>query len=332
MSTMRELLLVAVLALASSVQALAQAATASGAAAPELSAPAPAAQAEAGVQAFAGATAVRAVSFAGGGLSPSLDVAAAPGVRFGLELVPAGPARGAPLVLEAVLTRPGDEGEASATRWFVAARAGEPVQCVFEFAYAWEAAPGAWTMTVFRDEKELARAAFTVSRAPALSQEQGQNEAAKPKANGPKPPNAGVAPAPAQNAKRSGSPEASLPAPPRISPAQPKSTPPPAEKAQPRSRLVGGAPGRTVHALIAGSYSTEAKALWMAAFFKQRGVAACVRLEKRGGRSLWQVVAGWKDTREAALAAKRELAPVAGDDVLVRAMAASELEKGLECR
>jgi hypothetical protein len=95
---------------------------------------------------------------------------------------------------------------------------------------------------------------------------------------------------------------------------------------------VGGAPSRTVHALVAGTYSTEAKAQWMAAFFKQRGVSACVREDKRAGRSLWQVVAGWKDTREAALAAKRELAPVAGDDVLVRAMTAAELEKGLTCR
>ena len=94
---------------------------------------------------------------------------------------------------------------------------------------------------------------------------------------------------------------------------------------------LAGAPGKRVQVLVAGVYSEEARALWVAAFLKKRGVKACVRVEDRGGKKRWSLVAGWRDTPEEAKRAKDELTPTVGEIVIVP-MSAADLEKGLQCR
>lgn len=89
--------------------------------------------------------------------------------------------------------------------------------------------------------------------------------------------------------------------------------------------------GRRVQVLVAGVYSEEARALWVAAFLKKSGVKACVRVEDRGGKKRWSLVAGWRDTPEEAKRAKDELTPSVGEIVIVP-MSAADLEKGLQCR
>lgn len=89
--------------------------------------------------------------------------------------------------------------------------------------------------------------------------------------------------------------------------------------------------GRRVQVLVAGVYSEEARALWVAAFLKKSGVKACVRVEDRGGKKRWSLVAGWRDTPEEARRAKDELTPSVGEIVIVP-MSAADLEKGLQCR
>jgi len=92
-----------------------------------------------------------------------------------------------------------------------------------------------------------------------------------------------------------------------------------------------GASGKRVQVLVAGVYSEEARALWVAAFLRKSGVKACVRMEDRGGKKRWSLVAGWRDTPEEARRAKEELTPTVGEIVIVP-MNASDLEKGLQCR
>ncbi|MFP5220954.1 MAG: hypothetical protein ACLGSA_01555 [Acidobacteriota bacterium] len=91
------------------------------------------------------------------------------------------------------------------------------------------------------------------------------------------------------------------------------------------------ASGKRVQVLVAGVYSEEARALWVAAFLQKRGVKACVRADERSGKKRWSLVAGWRDTPEEARRAKDELAPTVGEIVIV-SMSAAELEKGLQCR
>ena len=93
---------------------------------------------------------------------------------------------------------------------------------------------------------------------------------------------------------------------------------------------MGGDPSRQVFALVAGSYSEEARALWVASFLRASGHEACVRRETLKGRQLWAVVAGWRETRDEARQARDELAKATGD-ALVRPMKAGDLEKGLAC-
>jgi len=92
-----------------------------------------------------------------------------------------------------------------------------------------------------------------------------------------------------------------------------------------------GVSGKRVQVLVAGVYSEEARALWVAAFLKKSGVKACVRVEDRGGKKRWSLVAGWRDTPEEARRAKDELTPSVGEIVIVP-MSAVEFEKGLQCR
>jgi len=97
------------------------------------------------------------------------------------------------------------------------------------------------------------------------------------------------------------------------------------------SKELAGASGKRVQVLVAGVYSEEARALWVAAFLRKGGVKACVRMEDRGGKKRWSLVAGWRDTPDEARRAKEELTPTVGEIVIVP-MNAAELEKGLQCR
>ncbi len=102
----------------------------------------------------------------------SRDVAAYPGMRFGLEVVAEGAPKGAHVVLEARLIRPGDAEGAPPIRWLIPARIGYPVQSVWEFAYDWEVQPGVWTMEVVSGDASSGPVSFTVvaGQAPAQSQ------------------------------------------------------------------------------------------------------------------------------------------------------------------
>lgn len=96
-------------------------------------------------------------------------------------------------------------------------------------------------------------------------------------------------------------------------------------------RVVGGKPNRRVYALMGGAYSEEARALRVVSGLKARGVAPCLRVDSKKGKKLWHVVAGWRDSPEAAQKAKAELLSVLGE-VFVQPMSAKELETGLTCR
>lgn len=272
-------------------------------------------------------------------------IAAAPGVRFGLDVVPEGTPQGAPVVLEVRLTRDQDPPDAPDIRWQVAARVGTPARCAWEFASDWEIVPGVWTMTVYYEDKELASASFDVARAeappvaqsPAPAPDQAplakRPEARQAKSPPQSPDRAAPSATGAAKTRKAG--EAQPPAPGDKPPVAAKAEAPsrvqPSPSPQPAGGPVGGRSDRRVYALLAGSFSTEARAQWVAAFLKGQGARACVRVQDRDGRKLWTVVAGWRDTPEDARRARDELAPLAGD-VLVRAMSAGELEKGMECR
>lgn len=103
------------------------------------------------------------------------------------------------------------------------------------------------------------------------------------------------------------------------------------DQTAPAPKRTASPPDRRVQVLVAGVYSEEARALWVAAFLKKSGVKACVRVEDRGGKKRWSLVAGWRDTPEEARRAKDELTPTVGEIVIVP-MSAADLEKGLQCR
>ena len=262
------------------------------------------------------------VTFAGeeGKPGPVQVVAGKPGVRFGLELVPEGSPPGAPVVLEVRLLRPGDSEDAPSPRWLVAARVGQPAACLWEFAYDWEVKPGVWTMTVSHESVVLATEPFTVTREESQIRPQDKdNKAPEPVKAADAVPDRGslkTADTGPQARKSPAESESSL----TKQPVQPNG-----------KRLVGGQPDRRVYALIGGTYSEEDRALWMASLLKNRGVQPCVRIEERGGRRLWSLVAGWRDSLEEAKEAKQKLAPLMGDMVVVP-MTAGNLEKGLQCR
>lgn len=131
---------------------------------------------------------------------------------------------------------------------------------------------------------------------------------------------------------------APLPAPAALSPPEPHGgvqTRPPAPAQAPKpprqaARIVDGPQERTLHVLVGGVYSEEARALWVTVFLGKQGVKACVREEQSGQRKLWAVITGWRDTAGEALALKLEQAQAVGD-IFLRAMTAAELNKGLVC-
>lgn len=319
----------------------------------------------------AGVTGARVVSIGEmGKTSPvagaQTDIAGGPGIRFGMELVPEGTPQGAPVVLEARLKRPDDPQDAPPMRWLVAARIGIPVLSVWEFAYDWEVEPGVWTMNVSHEDTVLATATFMVVQPDPQAQAQTPPQslpspkpakpdtaktetqktgAAKPDTDkteasrqGPAKPDQQKPAAPTQDVG---------PSAPQKQPVTDKSAAPPQkdrpakpladvqgqgasqDKAAPKD--LAGASGKRVQVLVAGVYSEEARALWVAAFLRKSGVKACVRMEDRGGKKRWSLVAGWRDTPEEARRAKEELTPTVGEIVIVP-MSASDLEKGLQCR
>lgn len=292
-------------------------------------------------------------------------VAAAPGVSLGLVLTPPGEPPGAPLVLEISLeiglARP-SAPHAPAVRWQAAAYAGSPVRLTWEFAYPFEIQAGTWTMRVSQNGRELVSAAFEVTPA----QEDSPGPAAKPDAAPGAPPSMTQAPPPSSPSGRK-----TPTTPPPMEPVQPPAATPggktsaaPPENGKPATAghtgseskppvpsshaakpaapepgktppraasIIGGDPARRVYAVLAGTYSEEARALWVAAFLKERGARACLRKKVKDGRTLYAVVAGWSDTREDAEKLRRVIDGVAPGSLAVP-FAAGELEAGLSCR
>lgn len=279
-----------------------------------------------------------------------LAVEGAPGARLSLDFTAPGAPGGPPVVLDVELKRPADTEQEGPLRWSLAALPGAPAQAVWEFAFPWEAQPGPWRLSVFQQGREVASALFDVTAPPQPPQafDAGPDNAADAPPTAPaqpKRPDPGAPPAArAQPAEPSPSKLPPVkPAPqavqPQASPTKPDSAvqaapaaprQPDAPKPAPRKRAVGGDPSRQVFALVAGSYSEEARALWVASFLRASGHEACVRRETLKGRQLWAVVAGWRDTRDEARQARDELAKATGD-ALVRPMKAGDLEKGLVC-
>lgn len=149
------------------------------------------------------------------------DVAAAPGVRFGVVFEVQGKPTGGPVVIEAGLVPPGDA--AVAQRWFVPAVVGEQAQAVASFVYGWEAVPGPWRLTLSEDGRVLAEQTFHVGGGPRTSAD---HAAAPPSLSAPAQlPVQALPPAPAQalvTAREappmtSGSPAAAAPATPAVS-------------------------------------------------------------------------------------------------------------------
>lgn len=276
-----------------------------------------------------------------------LAVAAAPGVSLGVVLTPPGEPPGAPLVLEVSLEmgleQPG-QAQAPAIRWQAAAYAGSPVRLTWEFAYPFEVQAGTWTMRVGVSGLELASAAFAVTPAA----EDAPSPAASPAAP------SGAAPGLSSGATPSrphGPPPSATQDPPPSFPPGIKTPDAPPENGRPAKSsqaawpgiadpgkkpprapsVIGGDPARRVYAVLAGSFSEEARALWVASFLKQKSDRACVRKREKEGRTLYAVVAGWKDTREEAEKLKR-LIEGAAPGSLVVPFTAGELEAGLSCR
>ncbi|GFK94017.1 hypothetical protein NNJEOMEG_01855 [Fundidesulfovibrio magnetotacticus] len=279
--------------------------------------------------------------------SPPKPVVAAPGTRLTLGFV--APAGSDPLLLDAELARP---GEAPPARWIIPAVPGAPGQAAWEFAFPWEIVPGRWRLSVSSEGRELARAEFEVTAAPAPPPQ----AAPDPKTEGKRPAKSGqerdgatkaaTAPRPGKpgQEKPDAAPAAQRPENGKALPrtesgkdaqrpesgkdAQRQPSPPKSPAAQ---RPMGGDPSRQVHALIAGSYSEQARALWVASFLRESGRKACVRPEPSRGRTLWVVVAGWRESAQEAASEREALARLTGD-ALVRPMRAGDLERGLDCR
>ena len=82
---------------------------------------------------------------------------------LGCRFVPPGKAGGAPLFLEARLTRPsGTDGAPVVDRWFVPARRGEPAAVTYAFFPPGAAAPGAWRLELFDGDAPVASQTFVM--------------------------------------------------------------------------------------------------------------------------------------------------------------------------
>ncbi|MFZ5813313.1 MAG: SPOR domain-containing protein [Thermodesulfobacteriota bacterium] len=98
-------------------------------------------------------------------------VEAAPGVAFGVAFAVKGEPAGQAVVVEARLSPPEAEGgTATGTdgapepgrRWFIPAVVGGTGQAVASFAYAWEAVPGPWRLTLAEGGRVLDEKIFSV--------------------------------------------------------------------------------------------------------------------------------------------------------------------------
>lgn len=82
---------------------------------------------------------------------------------LGCRFVPPGKAGGAPLLLEARLTRPsGTDGAPVVDRWFVPARRGEPAAVTYAFFPPGTAAPGEWRLELFDGDTRVASQTFVM--------------------------------------------------------------------------------------------------------------------------------------------------------------------------
>lgn len=82
---------------------------------------------------------------------------------LGCRFVPPGRAGGAPLLLEARLTRPsGADGAPVVDRWFVPARRGEPAVVTYAFFPPGSAAPGSWRLELFDGDAPVASQTFVM--------------------------------------------------------------------------------------------------------------------------------------------------------------------------
>ena len=269
------------------------------------------------------------VTFSGeiGRADSTTDIAAKPGVRMGLELVPQGSKAGEPLALDVQVLRPGTQPLPPPISFQVAAATGSPVLCAYEFAYGWEAVPGTWTMKVFYDGKELASQDFTVAEAP--------QDAAASQATEPTPPVAALPETkPAETAPTADKPSAAPQPAQEKEPAQkPLAEKSPGQKTPAKDNPakktpIKGKPSQQRFVLVSGVYSQEVRAQWVTALLKDRGVKARVKKNAGTAKPTWSVVVGWKDTRQQALDAKRKLSAKVGEIQIVP-MTSDELEKGL---
>lgn len=104
-------------------------------------------------------------------------VEAAPGVAFGVAFAVRGEPAGQAVVVEARLLPPdagggpaaGTDGAPSGRRWFIPAVLGGTAQAVASFAYAWEAVPGPWRLTLAEGGRVLAEKVFSVGVGPAAA-------------------------------------------------------------------------------------------------------------------------------------------------------------------
>lgn len=274
---------------------------------------------------------------------PPVAVSAAPGTALSLDAqVP--PSPGEPSVLlEATLSRPGGQAQDD-IRWLVAAAPGMTARVSWEFAYPWEVVPGVWTMRVSSDGQVIARADFDVTPgappAQAAKAQPAGKKAPAPQQSESKAPDAGQAgkktpdqkqAEPRQPAKPdpAGQPSPGQSAAARQSPLpQPKA--PAAPETRARSGPVTGDPARRLYVLVGGSYTEEARALWVSVFLEKRGVKACVREEVIGSRRLWAVITGWTESQQEAARMRASQAGLVGETIL-RTMSAGELSRGLRC-
>lgn len=255
------------------------------------------------------------------------ELAAYPGMRFGMEVIAEGTPKGAHVVLEARLTRPDDPEGTPPLRWLIPARIGYPAQSIWEFAYDWEIQPGVWTMDVASGETVSAPASFTLTQGQPLPQDQAVAQIQDTTLTGQKPRDRssekGADKAPTEK-PLAGKKQPDKPSVERVLTEKPT-------KGASGTTRVGASPQQRLFVLMGGSFSEEGRAMWMAALLKGQGIKACVRGYQRDGRKFWGVVLGWKETLEEARKAKEELSRKA-PEVLVVGMTAAELEKGLACR
>ncbi len=104
-------------------------------------------------------------------VQPGETIEAAPGVAFGVVFAVKGEPAGQAVVVEARLVPPeagggpatGTDGaQESGRRWFIPAVVGGRAQAVASFAYAWEAVPGPWRLTLVEGGRVLAEKVFSV--------------------------------------------------------------------------------------------------------------------------------------------------------------------------